>query len=240
MLFYFSIMRFIINLLFLVILTTPFKLTAQTTNQQSGWAALFYSQKFSDKIGMHFDFQVRSADDFEYLRNTLIRPGVTWFIDENKNATLGYALIINHQAGNAGGDLFESRIWEQFIYNQKIRKLSIAHRFRLEQRFIETSTEDVFSNRIRYFVRSVIPLKKQEDKFTFGLFAALQNEVFLNLQNKDKLNGHTFDQNRAYGALGYRINPKIDLEAGYLNQTSKGRVNNTTNHVVQFAVYTRF
>lgn len=154
-------MRFIISLLFAVILLVSFKSKAQTTNQQSGWAALFYSQKFSDRIGMHFDFQVRSADDFEYLRNTLIRPGITWFIDENKNAALGYAFIVNHQSGNAGGDLFESRIWEQFIYNQKIDKLSIAHRFRLEQRFIEAITGDVFSNRIRYFVRSVIPLKNK-------------------------------------------------------------------------------
>lgn len=231
----------LLHLLLLIILAIPFKSLAQTTNQHSGWGALFFSQKLSDKVGIHFDFQMRSADDLKYLRNTLIRPGVTYFIDKTKNATLGHALILtNQEPGSSLNNLSEHRIWEQFIYNQRLGKIPLTHRFRLEQRFIETNADDIFSNRLRYFVRSVIPLKKQEDKFNSGLFAALQNEIFLNLQNKDKLNGHIFDQNRFYLAIGYRINPKIDLEAGYLNQTTKGSANNTTNNVAQLAFYTRF
>jgi len=235
-------MKYLIYLIILTTLVLPSTSEAQNINQNSGWAALFHSQKFSDKVGAHFDFQVRSADDFDYVRNILIRPGVTWFIDNTKNATLGYALILTNQQldGMSDSRLSESRIWEQFIYNQKIGKFSLAHRLRLEQRFIETNTDDIFSNRIRYFFRSVIPLKKQENKFNKGLFMALQNEVFINLQNKEKLNGHTFDQNRAYAAVGYRINPKIDIEAGYLNQAIKGKANNTSNNVMQFALYTRF
>jgi hypothetical protein len=235
-------MRAIVYIFCFVTIILPSKLIAQSSNQNSGWTALFHSQKFNNKIGAHFDFQVRSADDFDYVRNILIRPGITWFIDGNKNATLGYALILTNQRleGAANDQLTESRIWEQFIFNQKIGKIPLAHRFRLEQRFIETPLEDVFSNRIRYFIRSVIPLTPQEDKFNTGLFMALQNEVFLNLQNKDKLNGHIFDQNRAYAALGYRLSPKMDIEAGYLNQAIKGRSSNTANHAVQVAFYTRF
>lgn len=238
-------MRVIIYIFCLITVILPSKLLAQSINQNSGWAALFHSQKFNNKIGAHFDFQVRSADNFESLRNVLVRPGINWYIDENKTATLGYALIVTHQQINGAGfspkqSLTEQRIWEQFIYNHKLGKIPLAHRVRLEQRFIETQSDNIFSNRIRYFIRSVIPLKSQGDKFSTGLFTAVQNEVFLNLQNKDKLNGHTFDQNRAYAALGYRFNPKFDIEAGYLNQAIKGSANNTVNHAVQVAFYTRF
>lgn len=229
-------------LLFLFLLC-PLIAISQNSSQQSAWGAWIHSQKFSNKIGLHFDAQFRSADDLEYVRNILIRPGFTYYFDENHNATLGYAYILTNQRldGVANSSLSEHRIWQQFILNYRIGKVPLSHRFRLEQRFIEQNTGEVFSQRIRYFLRSVIPLQKQESAaFAKGPFVALQNEVFLNIQNNNKLNTHVFDQNRAYLAAGYRLSPAIDLEAGYLNQHIKGINNYTTNHLLQLALYTRF
>lgn len=227
-----------------IILFCPLIAISQNSSQQSAWGALFHSQKLSEKTGLHFDAQFRSADDVTYVRNILLRPGFTYFFDKNHNATLGYAYILTNQRvdGLANSSLLEHRIWQQFVLNYKIGKVvPLAHRLRLEQRFIEQNTGEVFSQRIRYFFRSVIPLQKQEtSNFSKGVFLALQNEVFLNIQNKNKLNTHVFDQNRAYLAAGYRLSPAMDLEAGYLNQHIKGVSNYTTNHVVQLALYTRF
>ena len=122
----------------------------------------------------------------------------------------------------------------------KIKKLALAHRFRLEQRFIERQTDNVFAQRLRYFVRGLIPVEKSSGAFTKGMFAGLQNELFLNLQHKEKLNNKVFDQNRAYAFLGYRLKKEIDLELGYLNQYVKGSSTGITNHAVQIAVYSRF
>ena len=70
-----------------------------------------------------------------------------------------------------------------------IRKIPVVNRFRLEQRFIETNTTNIFSQRLRYFARAVIPFQKQvTNKFSKGAFFALQEEIFLNLQNKELLN----------------------------------------------------
>lgn len=213
----------------------------QTVNQQSGWLAFFHSQRLSVKSGLHLDVQFRSADDLAYVKNILIRPGYTYFFDAKKNATLGYAFILTNQGAANTNDLIEHRIWQQFIITTPIGKIPLVNRFRLEQRFIERNTDDIFSQRIRYFSRAVIPLHKQEKpKFTKGAFFALQNEIFFNLQNKDLLNNNIFDQNRAYLALGYRLTEGIDLEIGYLNQHIKGLVNTTNNHVFQLALYTRF
>lgn len=235
-------MNFRLITLALVVFLIPAVSLAQV-HENSAWAAWFNSYRVSDKVGIHFDGQLRTSDDLESIKNVLIRPGVTWFFDDTKNATAGYALIRTYQQldGVSDPNLTEHRIWQQFIYNQKVSRVSLTHRFRLEQRFIGQLSEDVFSQRLRYFLRAQMPLKNTDGApFSSGAFLALQNEVFLHLQNKDKLNGYLFDQNRAYVALGYRFNPAIDLEAGYLNQASKGKNRSTLNNVVQLAIYTRF
>jgi len=178
------------------------------------------------KFSLTSDVQFRSSDDWGYIRNVLIRPGLTYYINSKSNATVGYAFIgsYNRLDGAAKNALTENRIWEQYIYNMKFGRVSLQNRFRLEQRFIERQTDDVFSQRLRYFARAIIPLTKQQTAFNKGVFAALQDEIFLNIQNKDQLNNSVFDQNRVYGAIGYRFSPKFDLEAGYLNQYVNGAV----------------
>lgn len=231
-----------IILALLILFISSFQLLYAQTREQTGWIASFNSLRFSEKWGMHFDLQVRSADDLDYVRNLLVRPGLTYFLTDKQNITAGYALIgtFARPGDNTTRNLTEHRIWEQYILNHKIRNIAITHRLRLEQRFIERAAEDVFSQRLRYFVRGVIPLKPVSGTFTNGLFTAVQNELFFNLQNKDKVNNAFFDQNRAYLALGYRLNKKFDLEAGYLNQYTNGLSRNIMNHIVQVAAYTRF
>lgn len=225
-------------------------MSAQTKHENSGWFMFLNSTKFNEKWGLHFDAQFRSGDNLGFVKNILIRPGLTYFISKNSNVTVGYLLNQTYFKGDViplGGPsdfkdpLNEHRIWQQFIVNDKLSSIFATHRFRLEQRFIENNgSADVFAQRFRYFFRLIQPLQKKQEKFTEGTFIALQNEIFLNLQNKQKVNGSFYDQNRAYLAVGYRFSTKFDLELGYLNQMQKGRSINTLNNVAQIAVYTRF
>ncbi|PTS95805.1 DUF2490 domain-containing protein [Pedobacter sp. HMWF019] len=215
----------------------------QTITQNSGWLFLLNNTKLSKKWGTHLDVQVRSSDNWENVRNFMFRPGLTYFISKKQDVTLGYLLNESHNLRQGLNEykLTEHRIWEQYIYKHKISTIQVSHRLRLEQRFIDRhEKDDLFSQRFRYFFRMILPLEKGIKDFEKGVFVALQNEFFLNLQNKDELNKHVFDQNRAYAAAGYRFSKKFDLEAGYLNQTIKGVSNSTVNNVVQLAVYTRF
>ncbi|MFT4153429.1 DUF2490 domain-containing protein [Parafilimonas sp.] len=215
---------------------------AQTISENTGWLAWFNTYKFSKRFGLTSDVQVRSADNRDYVRHVLIRPGLTFYINSKSNATAGYAFIghYNRLPDPAKNTLVENRIWEQYIYNMKLSQVSLQHRFRLEQRFIERQADQIFSQRLRYFARLIVPIAKQEAAFAKGFFAAVQNEIFFNIQNKEMLNGKLFDQNRVYGAVGYRFNAKFDMDAGYLNQYIKGASANTSNNAIQLAFYTRF
>lgn len=218
------------------------KLYAQTQHQNSGWFMFLNNTKFNDKWGLQFDVQLRSADDWGYLRNTLVRPALQYFINNKHNVALGYLWQTTHTEleGTPDLTLHEHRIFEQYIYSHKIKSIFASHRLRVEQRFIGRTGEDVFAQRFRYFFRLIQPLQKTQPTFTKGPFVALQNEVFLNLQNKDKINNSVFDQNRLYLAAGYRFSKQFDLEAGYMNQATHGVSNNTVNNIIQLAVYTRF
>ena len=214
-------------------------------NRFSGWAALFNSQRFSPKWGVSFDAQFRSASHYDYLQNILLRPSVNYYFDKNKMAALGYSYIATNGRAAGGAKTFrpESRIWEQLIINTKIGKTStLQHRFRLEQRYVGNTTnknDHYFAQRLRYFARAVVPFKK-DSTFSKGPFLGLQNEVFVNVQNKNRVNKHFFDQNRAYVAVGYRLHKRADVEFGYLNQYVKQAETYFFNHVLQAAIYTRF
>lgn len=220
------------------------KLSAQE-NQFSGWLSVFHTQRFSQHWGVSFDGQLRSAHRADYLRNILIRPSVNYYFDKNKIAALGYAFIANNGRNVNGEPTYrsENRVWQQVIVNQKIsRRLTLQHRLRLEQRFFgdnDSRDDDYFAQRLRYFARAIIPLKK-DTVFKRGAFLGLQNELFTNVQNKGKMNNHFFDQNRSYASIGYRFSMKLDTEIGYLNQYVKNREGYNVNHNFQLAIYTRF
>jgi hypothetical protein len=230
------------RLLLIIMLVLSVRVSAQTTHENTGWFAWFNTYRFSKQWGLYFDGQVRSADNWDYVRTVLLRPGITYFFDAKNSATLGYAYITsyNRLPEPSKNTLTENRIWEQYIYAAKLGQVSLQNRFRLEQRFIERQTDNVFSQRLRYFIRAIIPLAKQKQSFNMGVYAAIQNEIYLNVQNKEDINNSFFDQNRIYGAIGYRFNPKVDLEAGYMNQYMKGRNTDVSNNIIQMALYTRF
>lgn len=233
--------RIVITLVLVAVLIT--KLNAQTQIQNSGWFFILNSTKLTEKFSLHLDVQVRSSDNWEYVRNILFRPGITYHINANNNVTLGYLLATteNRLIGTANNLTTEHRSWEQYILTHKFKSIFVTHRFRLEQRFIEQiNGDEIFAQRFRYFVRLVQPLAHYDQAFTNGLFVALQNEAFFNVQNKSKLNNSLFDQNRFYIAAGYRFSKKLDVEAGYMNQYTNGAARNTSNRIAQLALYTRF
>lgn len=241
-------MKKIFFLLFLKICCgLVFCLHAQSTF--TGWLASFNTIKTGKKTSIHADVQLRSTDELKQVQTLLVRPGLNIRLNKTFIISAGYAFINNKRVvGSLSIFAPEHRIWEQLLINHKWKSIFISHRFRLEQRFIgRTIVVDnalvrdgsVSANRLRYFIRNILPFKN-EPVFKKGLFGALQNEVFLNFGNTANVNNEVFDQNRLYFAVGYRFEPRFDLEAGYMNQYVNGRNKAfTNNHIIQLAGYMR-
>ena len=95
-------------------------------------------------------------------------------------------------------DSNEHRIYQQFITKQKLGRVLVQHRYRIEERFLK----DDFQMRFRYFLGINIPInKKTMEKNT--VYLSTYNEVFINAVSP------LFDRNRLYGAIGYMIHKNI-------------------------------
>lgn len=230
-------------------ITSSFFGSLHAQSQFTGWSALFNTIKTGKKTSLLNDFQLRSTDELNHVQTLLLRSGLQYSVSKKLGLTLGYAYIPNRrETGGVSGYLPEHRIWQQLLYNHKTGPVIVSHRFRFEERFIPRAKiennelkSDGYGNayRLRYFIRNIIPFNDQP-AFTKGMFAALQDEVFINTGNTSNVNGKAFDQNRLYIAAGYRLSKMFDLEAGYMYQYIQGRNNASThNHIAQLAGYLR-
>lgn len=234
---------------FLLIIMIKISSTGYAQVQHTGWFASFNTLKLSNKTSLHLDAQMRSTNELKHIQTILLRPGINYHFNPSMIATAGYGFIDNRRTmEEVTGYASEHRIWEQFIVSHKIQNtISTAHRFRLEQRFLPITTiennklkviDRTTSHRFRYFIRNIVPLQNKT-AFSQGFFFALQDEVFLNIAKQEAVNGKTFDQNRLYLAVGFRLAGKMDLEAGYMNQYTSTRTGFVNNHIGQAALYKR-
>ena len=218
-------------------------------NKFSGWSMYMHTIKITKNISSHLDIQLRSDDNLNNAETFIFRPGVNFHFRNKTIATLGYGLIEGWRSIDGDrGAVPEHRIWQQYIIPQQINRLTLNHRVRLEERFIPRAanqngeivkTETVYNTRLRYFFRSIVPLKNASS-FEKGLFFSFQNEVFLNVSHLHNVNKKFFDQNRAFAGTGWRIRKELDVEAAYIYQFVSGLNSaDVNNHIIQLSAYLR-
>ncbi len=215
------------------------------------WGAHFINVRIHDKWTLYADYQIRSTDDIENLGQVLIRPGITYHWKSNISATLGYTGVFNY-LDPAQKDLNwmpEHRIFQQLVFRSDMKGFSeFQNRIRLEERFIgkmsdagSTSAYKYdYALRVRHFIRGVLPFNPSQKADRKFFFAALQNEIFLNIGNQDKDNGQFFGQNRAYAGVGYKFSPKLSLEMGYMNLTANTGTIAESRHILQIMAFSNF
>ena len=192
------------------VLMLPYSLAAQNSDF-GNWLIYIGNKKLDSKWNIHNEVQYRNYDAIGDLEQLLLRTGLGYNLSENNhNLLLGYGYILsqNYSADTEDKlDVNEHRIFQQFTSKQKIGNVSLSHRYRFEQRFVESD----FKMRLRYFLAFKVPILKTETSPT-KLYLSAYNEVFLNTESD------VFDRNRVYGGLGYQLNNNVRIEAGYMNQ----------------------
>lgn len=220
--------------------------------QNHGWIMYFGNHKLNDHWGLHTEYQWRRAADeatanvFQNWQQSLLRLGVDYYAKNQTQITLGYGWIKTYEYGDqpVSHNFNEHRIWQQFIVKNKIGRVDIQHRYRLEQRFIETynflpndgyDKSYVFKNRIRYRFMVTVPLSRKEFADN-TLFLAIYDEPFLGFGKG--IGKNILDQNRLYGALGWRFNKNFNIQLGYLNQyiVKTDGIKAERNHTLQLGI----
>lgn len=193
--------KFIILLLFL---SVPFTIFSQENNL-GNWLVYIGNKQLNSKWNLHHEVQYRNYNAVGDLEQLLLRTGLGYKIGSKSNLLLGYGYINSENYTETEGEqvtVEEHRIFQQFITKQNIGSLSLQHRYRFEQRFVESD----FKTRFRYFLGINIPFKDS------NYYVSSYNEIFLNGAS------NVFDRNRIYGGLGYNLSKGIKMEVGYMNQ----------------------
>jgi hypothetical protein len=222
-------------LLLICIAISP-KTTAQVDASQTGaWYMYFYNTTFKDsQWGIQGDLQYRDWAGVSDMEQLLLRSGLTFRPQEaNILFTLGYANITTGVPGEINDTSGENRIYQEALLPQKLgTRYYLTHRFRYEQRFVESQD---FRTRYRYMLFFNVPLNKTSLEKD-AVYLALYNELFINGQTDigDGTNVALFDRNRTYMGLGYVLSSKVRVQLGWMNQKTvnwgKGQLQFSLHH----------
>ena len=202
--------------LFLLLIMLPLAIAAQQSNTGNWWAYIGNTD-IASKFNWHHEVQYRNYNFIGDTEQLLLRTGLGYNLTpKNNNVLMGYGFIQSQPYINdKKATIDEHRIFQQYTFKHKWSQLAFTHRFRSEQRFIETD----FRFRLRYSLGLKIPLSKNTTSLP-SFYAAISNEIFVHTTEA------FFDRNRIYGGIGYRFSKHISTEVGLMNQTTAERSRN--------------
>jgi hypothetical protein len=195
------------------------------------WISHWGDHKAHERWSIHTEGHWRRTDLGLNWQQLLLRPAVNHHMNDQVMITGGYSYYINYPYGAypIAYANWEHNAYEQVQLGGSFGRLKVAHRFRLEQRFlakVKPSSADpngteldsyVYQNRFRYRAGLTVPLGRQE-KIGPGVFTAnIYDEVFLNFGDSQRLD--YIQQNRVSALLGYQVNGSMNVMLGYLLQT---------------------
>jgi hypothetical protein len=209
--------------LLIIVFEAGYSQTKQTQSINQVWLGYFNQTRFSNRWGIWTDLHLRTKEDFfNNFSQSIIRLGLTYYLNDATKLTAGYAYVSNYPGDNHKNVTQpEHRPWQQIQWNNKYPKVMIMQRFRLEERFrrkILNQSELVdgynFNYRMRYNFFLQTPLSKkgiQPKSFSF----IVNDEVHINFGKQIVYN--YFDQNRFFLGFGYQTNKSDNLQLGYMN-----------------------
>jgi hypothetical protein len=198
------------KIIFTLLIAFPIFGHAQDSNL-GNWIIYFGNVEINKKWNWHHEVQYRNYNFIGDLEQLLLRTGFGYNLSENNNnILLGYGYILSENYENGSSEktsVSENRIYQQFITNQKFDRVSLQHRYRFEQRWIESD----FKMRFRYFLLLKVAISNPT-LVPKTFYVSAYNEIFLNTEP------NVFDRNRLYGGAGYKISKLARVELGYLTQ----------------------
>ncbi|MFH6989439.1 DUF2490 domain-containing protein [Flavobacterium collinsii] len=138
------------------------------------------------------DLQLKTEKPFSSLQTALARTWVNYALSDHSTIGLSYVHFGNwQQQPDVKFFRVENRILEEFKTKTALGNFDLSDRFRLEQPFFTKENRAECTQPLRYQFVLNIPLSfpRLSDRLTKII---VQNELFLNLQNKKVLNNSFF------------------------------------------------
>ena len=155
-----------------------------------------------------------------------IRLGLQRAVGRRVRVAAGGLLAHNSPYGPfpAAGPSNERRLWQHLLLDQRVGRVTLQHRARLEERWIErpqplvdgvaTDPDISFGLRARYRLQATTPLGSGTG--AHAPYVAVYDELLKSVGPHASTS--LIDQNRAYAGVGVRWSPAVRTELGYVEQ----------------------
>ncbi len=211
----------------LVIILISFT-TVQAQRPLGSWNILNVKLNINAKWGIWTEGQLRSIEFYDQFYYYEAKGGVFYNLKDHLSLTAG----IGHYATYTLGGNFvqplasvETRTWLQLIMEQKWDRIYFEHRYRVEQRHLNTG----YKNRFRYRLNAVIPINHKEVS-PKTIYAYIGDEIFFT----DK--APFYERNRFYTGLGYKTSKAMTIQSGYMRQFDYKLTSTTSRDFLQVAL----
>src|ERR1043166_1495671 len=140
-----------------------------TQHYNQVWLAYCNQTRFTAKWGIWADIHLRTKEDFfTNFSQSILRFGITYYLNDATKLTAGYAYVSNYPWDNHKEVTQpEHRAWQQIQWHNKYAKLRTMQWFRLEEKFKRKILNDStlasgysFNYKMRYNFLLQAPLSK--------------------------------------------------------------------------------
>jgi hypothetical protein len=182
------------------------------SNKMGTWgiATVVLPSNVDHRWGGYFETQARSDElAFNRIFYNEFKTGVSYAVNNNYVLLMGTGHYTTYDYANLskGPTIRENRLWEQVTFTQFLSRIKFEHRYRVEQRWVNSN----YRNRFRYRLNAVVPINNQK-MGAKTVFVSVFDEIFLN--NKQP----NFERNRFSASLGYQFTKSFTVQTGWLNQ----------------------
>ena len=196
-----------------------------------GWFQYDGAHKLGARWTLNTEYQARRVHFVRDWQQRLARVGVGYQVRPRVQVAAGYTSFITHPYGDyptagTGVPFPERRLYEDVQLSDTLGRVTLTHRFRLEQRWVgqlpdggsRTVQSWQYQNRLRYQIEATVPLQgRRLDAHEW--FLNVYDELFMgfgrNVQN------NVFNQNRVSAGVGYAFGPDFQLRLNYLYQITQ-------------------
>ncbi|OGS74366.1 MAG: hypothetical protein A3G95_01140 [Flavobacteria bacterium RIFCSPLOWO2_12_FULL_31_7] len=233
-------------IVFIIVLLPEFFLAQKMVeHQQLIWYGYYNSLKFNEKWSLNSEIQERQFYQPTAQHQLVFRTNLERKLIGDWNASVGMTYFLqnpNNPTSESNLTVPELRPDIGFGNKQKLGIVTINHRYKAEARFFHDVENNRlvggyrFSNfRLRYQVGLDFLIWKNEREQVF--VAKIKDEIMFNVGNKMVKN--TFDQNRIYLAINYKINNSYAVELGYMNwfQQLKSGTDFYNRDILRFSIF---
>ncbi len=176
-------------------------------HQPGSWFVLSGNTKIHEQWSIPTVAIIKNNTIWENYGFSFLRTGASFNLNASSTFTGGMAFLNMNSYSDTPSPKNSSQFWiyGEYSLKTKLRKGTIAQRWRLENCRPIHSENATPNNRVRYRLQFVRPVHK-------NVYFKCYNEIILNLEEE------TFNQNRFFIGMGQSLTPSLKMDIGYLNR----------------------